>query len=172
MSAGSVSGIATVFGGSVTPHAQGAYNLLIGNGGDTLYGGFARPNILVAGTSASTLVGGGFSPSGAGSPDILIAGSTAYDTEAGLSTWQQIASYWASGDPYATRVANLLSGTGVPVLNATVVMGNGGGNMLIGYYSELALLYTDGMDTIAGFDIAPSRSRSRPDRSCPLVVTA
>jgi hypothetical protein len=30
-------------------------------------------------------------------------------------------------------------------------MGNGGGNTLIGYYSEQALLYTDGMDTIADF---------------------
>jgi hypothetical protein len=148
---GSVSGIATVFGGSSTPHAQGAYNLLIGNGGDTLYGGFARSNILVAGASASTLVGGGFSPSGAGSPDILIAGSTAYDTEAGLGTWQQIASYWASGVPYNTRVASLLSGTGVPILNASVVTGNRGGNVLMGYYSELALLYTDGMDLIADF---------------------
>jgi hypothetical protein len=149
---GSVSGITTVFGGSAAPSAGGAYNLLIGKGGSTLYGGFGRPNILVAGASASTLVGGGYSPSGAGSQDILIAGSTIYDTEAGLGTWQQIAAYWASGISYGARVANLLSGTGVPILNATVVMGNGGGNTLIGYYSELALLYTDGMDTIADFD--------------------
>jgi hypothetical protein len=148
---GSVSGIATIFGGSATPSARAVYNLLIGNGGDTLYGGFGRPNILVAGTSASTLVGGGFSPSGAGSPDILIGGSTAYDTEAGLGTWQQIATYWASGGSYATRVTNLLNGTGVPALNATVVMGNGGGNLLIGYYSELALLFTDGNDVLVDF---------------------
>jgi hypothetical protein len=148
---GSVSGITTAFGGSASPAARGVYNLLIGKGGNTLYGGFGRPNILVAGTSASTLVGGGFSPSGAGSQDILIGGSTVYDTEAGLATWQQIAAYWASGAPYSTRVAHLLSGDGVPVLDATAVMGNGGGNTLIGYYSELALLYTDGMDTIADF---------------------
>jgi hypothetical protein len=147
---GSVTGISTVFGGSAAPTGR-VYNLLIGKGGNTLYGGFERPNILVAGSSASTLVGGGYSPSGAGSQDILIGGSTLYDTEAGLGTWQQIAAYWASGAAYARRVANLLSGNGVPKLDATVVMGNGGGNTLIGYYSELALLYTDGKDILADF---------------------
>jgi hypothetical protein len=153
---GPVNGITTIFGGSAAPFTRGLYNLLIGKGGDTLYGGFGRPNILVAGTSASTLVGGGYSPSGAGSQDILIAGSTAYDTEAGITTWQQIAAYWAGPGAYTTKVAHLLSGNGVPLLDATVVMGNGGGNTLIGYYSELALLYTDGMDTIADF-LAASR---------------
>jgi hypothetical protein len=143
---GLVSGISTVIGGSdkmVAP--PGVYNLLIGKGGDTLIGGFRRPNILVAGASASTLIGNFLKD------DLLIAGNTAYDTEAGLGTWQQIAAYWAGGDPYATRVAHLSSGTGVPLLDATVVMGNGGGNTLVGE-GELALLYTDGMDAITGFD--------------------
>lgn len=148
---GSVSGIATVFGGSGTPSAGGIYNLLIGKGGDTLYGGFEWPSILVAGASASTLVGGGYSPSGAGTQDILIGGSTPYDTEAGLVTWQQIAASWTSDLSYGTRVAQVLAGAGVPLLDATVVMGNGGGNTLIGYYSQEVLLYTDGMDTIADF---------------------
>jgi hypothetical protein len=159
---GLVSGITTVIGGSSAPFAGGIYNLLIGKGGDTLYGGFGRPNILVAGPSASTLVGGGYSPSGAGDQDILIAGSTAYDTEAGLSTWQQIATYWASGAPYNTRLAHILGGTDVPILDASVVTGNGGGNTLIGYYSEMALLYTDGTDTIADFGAGSHRVRIAP----------
>jgi hypothetical protein len=159
---GSVSGVATVFGGSGTPAASGAYNLLIGKGGDTLYGGYLRPSILVAGASAGTLVGGGYSPSGAGRQDILIAGSTTYDTEAGLSTWQQIAAYWAGSGNYSTKVANLLSGTDVPILDATVVTGNGGGNTLIGYYSQLALLYTDGTDTIADFATNSQQVRITP----------
>jgi hypothetical protein len=112
---GSVSGIATVFGGSAPSSANGAYNLLIGKGGNTLYGGFGRPNILVFGASNSMLVGGGYSPSGAGSQDILIAGSTTYDSETSLDKWQQIAGFWASDLPYNTRVNDLLAGAGVPI---------------------------------------------------------
>ena len=153
---GSVSGIATVDGGSAGPASSGVYNLLIGAGGDTLTGGTGRRNILVAGASASTLNAGD-------GEDLLIAGSTAYDTEAGLTTWQQIAAYWAGSDDYATRVANLLSGNGVPLLDATMVTGNGGGNTLTGN-GALALLYTDGLDTITGFDPVRNRSRSSPER--------
>jgi hypothetical protein len=142
---GTVSGIVTVTGGSGTPAGAGVYNLLIGNGGNTLNGGFGRPNILVAGGSASTLNAGD-------GQDLLIAGSTAYDTDPALASWLQIAAYWAgSGDDYGTRVANLLGGSGVPLLDGSVVSGNGGGNVLNGT-GALALLYTDGADSIAGFD--------------------
>ena len=132
------------FGGSSTPSASNLFNLLIGNGGNILNGGLGRRNILVAGASASTLHGGD-------GEDLLIGGSTAYDTEAGLSSWQQIAVYWAGSDDYATRVASLTSGSGVPLLDASVVTGNGGGNSLSGN-GALALLYSDGLDAIAGFD--------------------
>ena len=151
---GSVADITTVNGGSATPAADGVYNLLIGAGGDTLNGGFGRRNILVAGPKASTLNAGD-------GEDLLLAGSTAYDTEAGLSDWQLIAAYWAGSDDYATRVANLMSGSGVingssvPLLDPTAgtgtVFGNGGGNTLNGN-GALALFYTDGSDTITGFD--------------------
>jgi hypothetical protein len=142
---GSVSGISTVLGGTGNG-ALGAYNLLIGGatGGDTLTGGLGRRNILVAGGGPSTLNAGD-------QEDLLIGGTTAYDTEAGLVSWQQIASYWAGTDDYATRVANLTSGSGVPLLDTTTVSGNGGGNVLSGN-GALALLYTDGLDAIAGFD--------------------
>jgi Kelch motif len=143
---GTVSGISTIIGGSdKMPAASGIYNLLIGKGGNTLIGGFRRPNILVAGVSASTLTGDFLRD------DLLIAGTTAYDTEAELSTWRQIAAYWAGSGTYAARVAALTSGSGVPLLDASVVIGNGGGNILVGE-GELALLYTDGLDTITGFD--------------------
>jgi hypothetical protein len=122
------------------------YNLLIGNGGCYLYGGVGRRNILVAGGAASNLYGGG-----ANDEDLLIAGSTDYDQEAGLTSWLQIASYWAGSDGRDTRAANLQAGAGVPLLDATTVHGNGGGNYLIGNGSW-ALIYTDGLDAIGGFD--------------------
>jgi hypothetical protein len=124
--------------------AQGLYNLLIGNGGNVLTGGTGRRNILVVGGSASTLIGGD-------QDDLLIAGTTSYDTDPTLATWLEIAAYWAGTDDFATRVANLTSGNGVPLLDASVVTGNGGGNTLTGP-GELALIYTDGSDTISGLD--------------------
>ncbi len=139
---GSVSGILNINGG--IGGDPGTYNLLIGAGGNALTGGTGRRNILVAGGSASTLTGGD-------QDDLLIAGSTAYDTEAGLASWLAIASYWAGGGDYFTRVANLTSGTGVPLLDATTVLGNGGGNVLNGN-GELALIFGDGFDFISGFD--------------------
>jgi hypothetical protein len=143
---GTVSGVTSVIGGSGAPGTAGLFNLLIGAGGDYLQGGTGRRNILVAGASASTLVGGD-------GEDLLIGGSTAYDTEAGLANWLAIASYWAGADDFATRSANLQAGAGVPLLDATTVTGNGGGNTLIGT-GALALLYTDGADYIAGFDLS------------------
>jgi hypothetical protein len=142
--AGSVSGIVNVVGGSAGPADASVYNLLIGNGGNTLTGGTGRRNILVAGGSASTLIGGN-------GDDLLIGGTTSYDTEAGLASWQQIAAYWSGADDYFTRVANLTSGNGVPLLDATTVTGNGGGNTMTGN-GELALIYSDGNDNITGFD--------------------
>jgi hypothetical protein len=141
---GTVSGIAAVYGGSGSPATSGVYNLLIGAGGNTLNGGLGRRNMLVAGAGASTLNGGD-------GEDLFIGGSTAYDTETGLNTWLQLAAYWTGSDDYATRMANLASGNGVPLLDATVVTGNGGGNTLSGN-SALALLYTDGLDALTGFD--------------------
>ena len=53
--------------------------------------------------------------------------------------------YWSStADDYATRVANLLSGNGVPLLDASMVHDNGGGNTLMGNHGgagEMKLLW-------------------------------
>lgn len=152
---GTVSGVNTVYG-SPGANEPGLYNLLIGNGGCYLYGGVGRRNILVAGAAASNLYGGG-----ANDEDLLIAGSTAYDAEAGLASWQQIAAYWAGTDDHDTRAANLQAGAGVPLLDATTVVGNGGGNSLIGGGSW-ALIYTDGLDAISGFDPSSQQTTIAP----------
>jgi hypothetical protein len=126
--------IRNVTGGNGGP--AGSYNILVGNGGNVLTGGNGRRNLLIAGAASSTLLGGD-------GEDILIGGTTAYDTDA--ASLQAIMDYWAGTDDYGTRVANLTSGTGVPLLDATMVTGNGGGNTLNGgpgldlFYGDLAL---------------------------------
>jgi hypothetical protein len=139
---GAISGITTVIGGSGAPGTPGLYNLLIGSdvGGDTLQGGTGRRNLLVAGGGASTLIGGD-------GEDLLIGGTTIYDTDPALANWLAIAAYWAGTDDFATRSANLQSGNGVPLLDATTVTGNGGGNTMQGN-GGVALIYTDGQDSI------------------------
>jgi hypothetical protein len=130
----------------------GVYNILVGNGGNVLTGGDGRRNLLIAGASASTLQGGN-------DDDILIGGATAYDTEAGMVSLQAIMNYWSStADDYATRVANLMSGNGVPLFDATVVTNNGGGNAMMGNHggaTEMNLFY--GMDpTLETSDYNPA----------------
>jgi hypothetical protein len=139
---GSISGITNVIGASGALGTPGLYNLLIGSdvGGDTLQGGTGRRNLLVAGGGASTLIGGD-------GEDLLIGGTTAYDLEPGLVDWLAIANYWSGTDDFATRSANLQSGNGVPLLDATTVTGNGGGNGMQGN-GGIALIYTDGQDSI------------------------
>jgi Ca2+-binding RTX toxin-like protein len=147
-------GFATGVGGGIaniqnakgaTGGPAGSYNILVGNGGNVLTGGNDRRNLLIAGPTASTLIGGN-------GDDILIGGTTTYDAEPGMVSLQAIMAYWAgSADDYATRVSNLLNGNGVPILapfdptTGMGVIGNGGGNTLTGnagldlFYGNLAL---------------------------------
>jgi hypothetical protein len=131
-----IANIQIVTGG--TGGGAGIYNILVGNGGNVLTGGDGRRNLLIAGASASTLIGGN-------DDDILIGGTTSYDQEAGLVSLQAIMNYWSvTADDYGTRVANLLSGNGVPLLDATMVFNNGGGNTLLGNHGgagEMNLFY-------------------------------
>jgi hypothetical protein len=124
--------------------ASGLYNILVGNGGNVLTGGNGRRNLLIAGPTASTLIGGD-------GDDILIGGTTIYDTESGMVSLQAVMAYWAGTDDFGTRADNLTSGTGVPLLDASVITSNGGGNTLTGN-GELGLIYSDGLDNISGFD--------------------
>jgi hypothetical protein len=48
-------------------------------------------------------------------------------------------------------VGNLTTGNGVPLLDATTVTGNSGGNTMNGN-GNLTLIYSDGTDSISGFD--------------------
>ncbi len=106
--------------------APGSYNILVGNGGNVLIGGSGRRNLLIAGASASTLIGGN-------DDDILIGGTTAYDQEADMASLVTIMNYWSgTGDDYFTRVGNLTTGNGVPLLDASTVVNNGGGNTVLG----------------------------------------
>ena len=147
---GGIANIQNVTGG--TGGGAGVYNLLVGNGGNVLTGSNGRRNLLIAGASASTLIGGN-------DDDILIGGTTAYDQEAGLVSLQAIMDYWSdTTDDYGTRVGNLLSGNGVPLLDGTMVTSNGGGNMLMGNHGgagEMNLFY--GMDpTLETTDYNPA----------------
>jgi hypothetical protein len=56
---------------------------------------------------------------------------------------------------------HLLAGNGVPLLDATVITGNGGGNTLIGA-GELALIYTDGQDNLTSFLSGSRKIRISP----------
>jgi hypothetical protein len=120
---GTVTGIPNAIGAS-GGGADGLYNVFVGSGGNVFTGGNGRRNLLIAGASPSTLLGGA-------DEDILIGGTTTYDTDpAALAA---IMTEWARTDEgYATRVASLLSGTNAPVLDGTTVTGNGGGNTLLG----------------------------------------
>jgi hypothetical protein len=135
--AGGITDIQNVTGG------QGD-NILVGNGNNnvlTVYGGH---NLVIAGGGAGTLNGGT-------GLDILIGGTTNYDTDdASLQAFLQ---FWegVTPDNYNDAVNNLLAGNGVPLLDATTVTGNGGGSTINGN-GALALIYTDGQDTIGGFD--------------------
>src|SRR5262249_36096999 len=86
-----------------------------------LTGGRGRRNLLIAGARASTLQSGD-------GDDLIIGGTTSYDREAGLASLLAIMREWASTDPYSTRVDKLTHGRGVPLLDATKVHNNGGGN--------------------------------------------
>jgi hypothetical protein len=117
----SFSGIGQITGG-------GGHNILVGDGHEDITGG-TGPNLIISGGGSGQILGGG-------AGDILIGGSTAYDQNP--AALQAILAYWTgSGDAYATRVANLLAGTGVPQLAAGVtVFDNGAANLLTGNGTE------------------------------------
>jgi hypothetical protein len=156
----SITNIQNVTGASGGP--AGSYNVLIGNGGNFLTGGTGRRNLLVAGPTASTLIGGD-------DDDILIAGTTDYDTS---DQWQQafmaIMNEWTQATDYATRADHLMNGGGLNdpyLLNAATVHSNGGGNTLTGhgggagelnlYFGSLALGDTTDWDPTLGEQCIP-----------------
>ncbi|HLJ94520.1 MAG TPA: hypothetical protein VKU02_15135, partial [Gemmataceae bacterium] len=81
---GTIVNITNVVGGN--GGGSGVYNILVGNGGNTLIGGDGRRNLLIAGATASTLNGGD-------DEDILIGGTTAYDMD--VASLMAIMDYWS-----------------------------------------------------------------------------
>jgi hypothetical protein len=116
---GSIANIQNVTGGN----GPGGYNILVGNGGNLLTGGNGRRNLLIAGASASTLIGGD-------GEDILIAGTTDYDTNA--AALLGIMGVWTGPGAYADRGASLMDPGYQFSLNSGTVHSNGGGNTLTG----------------------------------------
>ncbi len=139
---------ATLVDGLVTSFTNvigGAGNdILVGNGGNRLFGGAGR-DLLIAGQSSSQLYGGS-------GEDLLVGGTTDYDN--GPLILASIRDFWSRTDlTYAERVAALVSGNGTPRLDADTVHSNGGGNLLVGVgggmLDEMDLYFsTLGLDTL------------------------
>jgi hypothetical protein len=85
-------------------------------------------NILIGGGGADTIKGNG--------KDILISGTTNYDsnTAANLAPLDAILAEWRSTDPYTTRISKITNGITVGsktyALNATTVQSDGVANTL------------------------------------------
>lgn len=111
-----------------TTLVYGIQDVTGGSGNDILVGD-DRSNVLDGGPGRDLLIAGGAGGlrlpdtllGGAGE-DILIAGFTSYDADA--AALAAILAQWTQATPYATRVNNLLSGTGAPRLDATTVFYN------------------------------------------------
>jgi hypothetical protein len=111
---GSVSHVQNVHdgnhGNTLTGDAQG--NILIGGSGTNTITGGSGHSILIADKGPSTITGGSGGSSGGG--DILIGGTTSYDTmtAANEAALMSILAEWQSTDSYATRFSDIDTGTG------------------------------------------------------------
>jgi fibronectin-binding autotransporter adhesin len=106
-----------LFGGS-------GNNILIGGPGNDLIVGGGSRDILIAGDGLDRLFG-------MGNDDILVGGSTAFDSD--QASLQQTLNVWNSNSSFNDRVAAIRAGTnGVPKLDATTVTDDGLRDMLIG----------------------------------------
>jgi hypothetical protein len=120
-------------------------------------------NVIIGGSGASTLVAG---PSG----DILIGGSTAYDTDA--AALRTISDEWSLGGSYLARYLALLDGRGLNslyALNAATVVASGRRDTLIGgggqdlFYAQVGTdLVLDRTANEIVFPIHPKQRRTNP----------
>ncbi len=94
----------------------------------TVNGGTTGRNLMIAGASAATLIGGA-------GEDILIGGTTSWDNNAGAIA--AIMAEWSRTDlSYRQRMVHIVRGggyNGTFVLNPNTVDGNGQANLLYGY---------------------------------------
>jgi hypothetical protein len=107
---------------------MGHYILIGGSGADTLTDSSTGSSILIGGGGADTIKGNG--------QDILLSGSTTYDsnTSANIAALDAILAEWASSDLYATKISKINTGITVGsktyALNATTVQSDGVANTL------------------------------------------
>jgi uncharacterized protein (TIGR03118 family) len=120
----------------------GGNNVLLGGPGSDLLRAGKQRDVLIGGTGRDLLIG-------RSGDDILIGGSTAHDgNPAALS---QILAVWTGSDTYAARVAAIRAGTGgVPKLDATTVIDDGVGDLLVGGQGQDWFLGVSPPDVFAG----------------------
>jgi hypothetical protein len=126
------SGSAILFGGSgsgstLTASGPGNTILIGGPGTDKLGDTSGGHNILIGGGGADTIKGNG--------KDILISGTTSYDsnTSANIVALDAILAEWSSGDGYLTKIDKIQTGVGaggMAALNGTTVQSDGVVNTL------------------------------------------
>jgi uncharacterized repeat protein (TIGR01451 family) len=111
-------------------HGDDGNDSIRGGGGHTIAIGGAHNDVLRGGRNRNLLIGGDGVDRLTGGSDILIGGTTAYDARDNALT--AILSEWKSAAPYSDRVARLRAGSGVPKLNAAVVLDDLLANQLSG----------------------------------------
>jgi autotransporter-associated beta strand protein len=80
--------------------------------------------------------------------DLLSGGLAMYDTDSALTSWRQVGNDGSWTDDYFTLAANLTAGNDVPLLKATTLTSNDGGNTMNGN-GAWALISSD--DNLTGF---------------------
>lgn len=120
---------AVLIGGAGDDLLRGSFgnDLLIGGDGRDWLVGLHGRDVLVGGTGEDRIHGGA-------GDDLLVGGATDYDND--LAAWDAIWRTWNSAAPYAARVADLLTGNGVPALNPATVTDDGVRDYLYGQQDQ------------------------------------
>ena len=109
---------AILFGGS----SNGSSLTALGSGNDVLIGGAGKDTLSDTGTGDNILIGGaGVDTLTGNGHDILISGTTSYDSNTGanIAALDAILAEWSSSDSYATRINKIMSGVGPGGTDAT-----------------------------------------------------
>ncbi|HEX3147260.1 MAG TPA: TIGR03118 family protein [Gemmataceae bacterium] len=105
-------------------YGGGGNNILLGGSGKDLLVGGANRDLLIGGEGADRLFG-------VSGDDALIGGSTKFDAD--QASLVQILGVWTGNGSYATRVGAIRAGTNsVPKLDATTVIDDGVGDLIVG----------------------------------------
>ncbi len=124
---------AILLGGSTNGSSLSA----TGSGTDVLIGGSGKDTLTDTGTGDNILIGGGGVDMLTGNGnDILISGTTSYDsnTTPSIAALDAILAEWSSSDSYSTRISKIMTGITVGsttvALNATTCQSDGVANIL------------------------------------------